>query len=105
MIQAQLGGSVAAGFEPVREAFAANFEKHGEVGAGCCGHLHGKRVVDLWGGGTAPGGSEPYTADTLQIGWSATKGVVAVAAHMLAQEGKLEVRAPVPDDVPHVAAH
>src|SRR5260370_1141279 len=94
MIQAQLGGSVAAGFEPVREAFAANFEKHGEVGAACCVHLHGKRVVDLWGGVTAPGGSEPYTADTLQMVWSTTKGGVAMAAHMLAQDGKLDFHAP-----------
>ena len=104
MIQAQLGGSVAAGFEPVREAFAVNFEKHGEVGAACCVHLNGKRVVDLWGGVTAPGGSEPYTADTLQMVWSTTKGVVAVAAHMLAQEGKLDFDAPVSDYWPEFAA-
>src|SRR5258708_17500049 len=89
MIQAQLGGSVAAGFEPVREAFAVNFEKHGEVGAACCVHLNGKRVVDLWGGVTAPGGSEPYTADTLQFVRSPTKALVAMAAHMPAQQGQL----------------
>jgi CubicO group peptidase (beta-lactamase class C family) len=104
MIQAQLGGSVAAGFEPVQEAFAANFESHGEVGAACCVHLHGKRVVDLWGGITAPGASEPYTADTLQMVWSTTKGVVAIAAHILAQEGKLDFDAPVTDYWPEFAA-
>ena len=104
MIQAQVGGSVAAGFEPVREAFAANFEQHGEVGAACCVHLHGKRIVDLWGGVTAPGGSQPYTADTLQMVWSTTKGVVAMAAHILAQEGKLDFDAPVTDYWPEFAA-
>jgi CubicO group peptidase (beta-lactamase class C family) len=104
MIQAHLGGSVAVGFEPVQEAFAANFERHGEVGAACCVHLHGKRVVDLWGGVTAPGGAEPYTADTLQMVWSTTKGVVAIAAHMLAQEGKLDFDAPVTDYWPEFAA-
>src|SRR5712692_7665094 len=104
MIQATVGGSVAAGFEPVQEAFAANFERHGEVGAACCVHLHGKRVVDLWGGVTAPGGSEPYTADTLQMVWSTTKGVVAIAAHMLAQEGKLDFDAPVAEYWPEFAA-
>ncbi|MHB8589260.1 MAG: serine hydrolase domain-containing protein [Candidatus Dormibacteraceae bacterium] len=97
MIQASVGGSVAEGFEPVQEAFAANFERHGEVGAACCVYLHGRRVVDLWGGVTAPGGSEPYTADTLQMVWSSTKGVVAMAAHMLAQEGTLDFDAPVTD--------
>ncbi len=104
MIQAQLGGSVAAGFEPVQEAFAANFERHGEVGAACCVHLHGRRVVDLWGGVMAPGGSEPYTADTLQMVWSTTKGVVAIAAHMLAQEGSLDFDAPVTDYWPEFGA-
>ena len=99
-----MGGSVAAGFEPVQEAFAANFERHGEVGAACSVHLHGKRVVDLWGGVTAPGGSEPYTADTLQMVWSTTKGVVAMAAHILAQEGKLDFDAPVTNYWPEFAA-
>ena len=104
MIQAKVGGSVEAGFEPVQEAFAANFERYGEVGAACCVHLHGKRVVDLWGGITAPGGIEPYTADTLQMVWSTTKGVVAIAAHMLAQEGKLDFDAPVAEYWPEFAA-
>src|SRR3984893_12234473 len=104
MIQEQVGGSVAAGFEPVQEAFAANFERHGELGASCCVHLHGKQVVDLWGGVTAPGGSEPYTADTLQMVWSTTKGVVAMAAHMLAQEGRLDFNAPDDGYWPEFAA-
>jgi CubicO group peptidase (beta-lactamase class C family) len=104
MIQAPVGGSVETGFEPVQEAFAANFERHGEVGAACCIHLHGKRVVDLWGGVTAPGGSNAYSADTLQMVWSTTKGVVAIAAHMLAQEGKLDFDAPVTDYWPEFGA-
>jgi CubicO group peptidase (beta-lactamase class C family) len=104
MIQAPVGGSVETGFEPVQEAFAANFERYGEVGAACCVHLRGRRVVDLWGGTTTPGGSEPYTADTLQMVWSSTKGVVAIAAHMLAQQGKLDFDAPVTDYWPEFAA-
>ena len=104
MIQAKVGGSVVAGFEPVQEAFAANFDHHGEVGAACSVYLHGKQVVDLWGGVTAPGGSEPYNADTLQMVWSTTKGVVAMAAHMLAQEGRLDFDAPVVEYWPEFAA-
>src|SRR5882762_8714493 len=105
MIQAQVSGSVETGFEPVQGAFASNFEHHGEVGAACCVYLHGKRVVDLWGGTTTPQGNEPYTADTLQMVWSTTKGVVAIAAHMLSQEGKLDFDAPVVDYWPEFAAH
>src|SRR5258706_2153735 len=103
MIQAQLGGSVETGFEPVQEAFASNFEQHGEVGAACCVYLHGKRVVDLGAGPPTPQGSDPYTADTLQMVWSTTKGVVAIAAHMLAQEGKLDFDAPVAEYWPEFA--
>jgi CubicO group peptidase (beta-lactamase class C family) len=95
MIEAPVQGFVEAGFEPVREAFAANFERRGEVGAACCIHVHGRPVVDLVGGVTAPGGTKQYTADTLQLVASTTKGVVAIAAHMLAQEGKLDFDAPV----------
>ena len=95
MIEAPVEGFVEAGFEPVREAFTANFEHRGEVGAACCIHLHGRTVVDLWGGLTTPGGTKPYTTDTLQLVASTTKGIVAIAAHMLAQEGKLDFDAPV----------
>lgn len=104
MIEAPVRGFVSAGFEPVRDAFAANFEHRGEVGAACCVHLHGRPVVDVWGGVTAPGGTEPYTGDTLQMVMSTTKGVVAMAAHMLAQEGRLDFDAPVAQYWPEFAA-
>lgn len=104
MIQAPVGGSVETGFEPVQEAFAANFERYGEVGAACCVHVHGRRVVDLWGGVTAPGGTDPYTAETMQMVLSVTKGVVAIAAHTLAQDGRLDFDAPVVDYWPEFAA-
>jgi CubicO group peptidase (beta-lactamase class C family) len=95
MIEAPVQGFVEAGFEPVREAFGANFERRGDVGAACCIHVHGRPVVDLWGGVTTLGGTKPYTNDTLQLVASTTKGVVAIAAHILAQEGKLDFDAPV----------
>jgi CubicO group peptidase (beta-lactamase class C family) len=103
MIQAQVEGSVESGFETVREVFAANFERHGEVGAAFCVHQHGRRIVDLWGGLTAPG-VDPYTADTLQMVMSTTKGVVAIAAHILAEEGRLDFDAPVSQYWPEFAA-
>ena len=96
MIETQVHGSVAAGFEPVQDAFAANFELFGEKGAACCMYAGGKQVVDLWGGTYAP--------ETLQIVMSSTKGVVAVAAHILAQEGKLDFEAPVTEYWPEFAA-
>ena len=104
VIQAPVEGFVEKGFEPVQEAFATNFERHGEVGAACCVHLKGRVVVDLWGGVKSVGGSEPYTGDTLQMVLSSTKGAVAVCAHMLAQQGQLDFDVPVVDYWPEFAA-
>jgi CubicO group peptidase (beta-lactamase class C family) len=73
MIEAPVEGFVKAGFEPVREAFSANFDSRGDVGAACCIHVNGRPVVDLWGGVTTRGGTKPYTADTLQLVASTTK--------------------------------
>jgi len=97
VIETRVHGSVEAGFEAVQEAFAANFERFGEVGASCCIYAGGRKVVDLWGGVMRPQGADPYTAETLQMVMSSTKGVVAVAAHILAQEGRLDFDAPVVD--------
>ena len=104
MIGAPVQGWVEAGFEPVQEAFAANFERHGEVGAACAVHLRGRLVVDLWGGLKRPGDPEPYTGETLQLVASTSKGVVAIAAHILAQEARLDFDAPVTDYWPEFAA-
>ena len=87
MIETRVYGAVEPGFEGVRDAFGANFERHGDVGAACCVYAEGRKVVDLWGGAYAP--------ETLQMVMSSTKGVVAVAAHVLAQEGRLDFEAPV----------
>jgi CubicO group peptidase (beta-lactamase class C family) len=104
VIETRVHGSVEAGFDAVREAFAANFDKHGEVGAACSAYAGGRKVVDLWGGVTRQGGTEPYSADTLQMVMSSTKGVVAVAAHLLAQDGRLDFDAPVTEYWPEFGA-
>ncbi|MGW1068159.1 serine hydrolase domain-containing protein [Streptomyces aureus] len=98
-------GQVAAGFEPVREAFAANFTQHGDIGAAVCVYQHGRPVVDLWGGIADPETGRPWTRDTLQLVYSATKGATATAAHMLAERGTLNLDAPVAEYWPEFAAN
>jgi CubicO group peptidase (beta-lactamase class C family) len=93
---AQVQGTVAAGFEPVRAAFEENFGRD-EVGASCCVYVDGRPVVDLWGGVTARGSDEPYTDRTLQLVASATKGAMAICAHRLVERGELDLDAPVAD--------
>lgn len=99
-----ISGTVAAGFEPVRDAFAANFERWGEVGATCCVYLAGRPVVDLTGGRLAPDSAEPYRADTLQMVASATKGALAICALRLVEQGRLDLEAPVATYWPEFAA-
>ncbi|MEV0553863.1 serine hydrolase domain-containing protein [Streptomyces sp. NPDC050597] len=100
-----IDGEVAAGFEPVLEAFEANFSQHGDIGAAVCLYQHGRPVVDLWGGIADPETGRPWTRDTLQLVYSATKGATATAAHMLAQRGSLDLDAPVAKYWPEFAAN
>src|ERR1700678_1127444 len=45
-----IGGWTAPGFEEVRQAFEANFDRGSEVGAAFGAYHRGRKVVDLWGG-------------------------------------------------------
>jgi CubicO group peptidase (beta-lactamase class C family) len=91
----QVNGEVASGFEKVREAFANNFEQHGDVGAAFSLYVKGEKVVDLWGGTADVTTSRPWEEDTLQLFFSTTKGVAAICAHLLAQRGDLDLDAPI----------
>lgn len=98
-----VNGTVAAGFEAVRDAFEANFTDHGDVGAGVAVYVDGEAVVDLVGGTNKDG--SPYGADALQLVFSSTKGVAAIAAHLLVQRGQLDLDARVADLWPEFAAN
>jgi CubicO group peptidase (beta-lactamase class C family) len=97
-------GEVAPGFEPVRDAFARNFETAGDVGAALTVYRHGTPVVDLWGGTADPSTGAPWRRDSLQLIYSATKAATATAAHLLAQRGQLDLDAPVAEYWPEFAA-
>ncbi|MBC3988418.1 beta-lactamase family protein [Streptomyces sp. AC563] len=106
-------GTVAPGFEPVRDAFAANFAQRGERGAAVTVYRDGTKVVDLWGGvrdadgpttareaegseGQAePERAAPWEAGTAQVVRSATKGVAAAVPLLLHQRGLVDLDAPV----------
>ncbi|MEU4033195.1 serine hydrolase domain-containing protein [Streptomyces collinus] len=90
-----VNGTVAEGFEPVGEAFAANFELLGERGAAVAVYRDGHRVVDLWAGSRDVDGSAPWEPGTAQVVRSATKGVAAAALLLLHQRGELDLDAPV----------
>ncbi|NLU70011.1 serine hydrolase domain-containing protein [Streptomyces sp. HNM0574] len=86
-------GTVADGYEPVRDAFIRNFEERGDTGASLTVHRDGEPVVDLWGGTTGAGSA--WDAGTAAIVRSATKGPAAAVLHILHQRGRLDLDAPV----------
>jgi CubicO group peptidase (beta-lactamase class C family) len=90
-----ISGWVAPGFEGVRDVFQANFDGGVEVGAAFGAYHRGEKVVDLWGGIADNRTQEPWKEDTLVLVYSTTKGVVAMCANRLAQQGALDVHAPV----------
>jgi CubicO group peptidase (beta-lactamase class C family) len=71
-------GQTSRGFEPVREAFAENFERRHELGGACCAYYRGEKVVDLWGGIRNRETGEPWERDTMVVVHSATKGLAAM---------------------------
>jgi len=96
-------GYVAPGFEAVAAEFERNFTERGDIGAGFAATHHGKPVVDIWGGEAAPG--TPWQADTLQLVFSCTKGLVAACLLKLIEDGKLDLNAPVARYWPEFAAN
>lgn len=100
-----LQGTFASEFAPVADVFTRNFTDHGEVGASLCITLGGAAVVDLWGGTANPKSGDPWLEDTLSVVYSSTKGAVALAAHTLISQGKLDLDAPVADYWPEFASN
>ncbi|MZF90735.1 serine hydrolase domain-containing protein [Streptomyces sp. SID5643] len=88
-------GTVAEGFEPVRDAFVRNFSTLGDRGAAVAVYRDGGKVVDLWGGTKDVDGTAPWERGTAQVVRSATKGVAAAVLLLLHQRGQLDLDAPV----------
>ncbi|HVT36777.1 MAG TPA: serine hydrolase domain-containing protein [Nevskiaceae bacterium] len=91
-------GTVARGWERVREAFAQNFARNDafrECGAALAVYHRGEAVVDLWGGHADRARTRPWQRDTLINVYSTSKGIVATAVAMLVDEGRLDYDARV----------
>ncbi|MEU6816916.1 serine hydrolase domain-containing protein [Streptomyces sp. NPDC046860] len=78
-------GTVAEGFEAVREEFAAFVSgEQPDYEGQLCAYVDGRRVVDLWAGEDADG-------DSLYGVFSSTKGAAHLVAALLVQDGTLEL--------------
>jgi CubicO group peptidase (beta-lactamase class C family) len=87
--RAAVEGQVTPGFEAVREAFAENFIRRGELGGACCVYHNGENVVDLWGGIRNKQTGEPWERDTMVVVHSATKGLAAMTLAVAHSRGWL----------------
>ncbi len=104
MASTDIDGWTASGFEGVRDAFVKNFDKGLEIGAAFSAYHRGEKVVDLWGGVADADTGRPWDERTLALVFSTTKGATAICANKLAQEGELDVDAPVAKYWPEFAA-
>ena len=86
----EIGGRVAAGFEPVRDAFVANFSERGELGGAVCVVIDREVVVDLWGGVRDRATGAPWGADTMTLIHSTTKGLSALVLALLHSRHELD---------------
>lgn len=98
-------GHVSRGFEGVREAFADNFARRGELGGACCVYQRGEKVVDLWGGIRNRETGEPWDEDTMVVVHSATKGLAAMTLAIAHSRGWLDYEERVATYWPEFARH
>lgn len=92
---APIAGECQSRFAPVRAAFADNFTRRNEIGSAIDVYHQGTKVVDLWGGHMDAARTKPWRPDTLAIMYSLAKSMSALSVHILADEGKVDLEAPV----------
>lgn len=88
-------GVVEAGFGTVMDEFVRNFEVRHDVGAGCTAYVDGELVVDLWAGTADRRSGRPFEHDSMTVMFSCTKGVMAICAYLLVQQGALDLDSPI----------
>src|SRR6202035_5115573 len=95
MADIRIAGNCDQRFDRVKAAFAENFEKRNEYGAAVAVTIDGRQVVDLWGGNADRERTRPWARDTIVNVFSTTKGITAICAHRLVDQGLLDLDAPV----------
>jgi CubicO group peptidase (beta-lactamase class C family) len=95
MAAVSVDGTCDPAFALVRDVLAAQLADGRQLGAAVAVRVDDREVVDLWGGHAAPDRSRPWARDTVVNVWSTTKGVVALACHMLIDRGLLDPDRPV----------
>ena len=71
--------------------FQENFSRFGELGAAVSIWQQGKQIIDLYGGSRDARREKPWTADTLVLIWSATKGIGSACLLHVLQKHEIDI--------------
>jgi CubicO group peptidase (beta-lactamase class C family) len=88
-------GTVAPGFESVRDAFGDVLAGQAGTGAALAAWYDGRWVVDLWGGSADASAKKPWQRDSIVQPYSVSKPFAAMCALLLVDRGLLDLDAPV----------
>ncbi|MEQ9505616.1 MAG: serine hydrolase domain-containing protein [Hyphomonas sp.] len=86
MTDAPISGFVAPGFEAVQDAFADNFARGEEQGAGFAVIQDGEVIIDLHGGWADRAGEKAWDAATIVPVYSTSKGIAALVLAMAVED-------------------
>lgn len=90
----ELDGNVTTGWERVADTLRESLERGDDLGASVAVYHRNECVVDVAGGRFAPDG-DAYDRNTLQLVFSTTKGITAIAVAMCVERGRLRYDEPV----------
>jgi CubicO group peptidase (beta-lactamase class C family) len=102
---AEVHGFCDERFRPLEDAFRANLDSGLDKGASLAVKLHGKPVVDLWGGTRDYEMTLPWEADTVVRVFSTSKVMVMIMILMLVDRGHLDLDEPIATYWPEFAKH
>jgi CubicO group peptidase (beta-lactamase class C family) len=91
----EIQGFTTDRFAGVRDTLASSLERGTDLGASVAVYLDGQPVVDIWGGHLDEKRTRRWEEDTVVNVWSTTKTMTALCALILADQGELDLHAPV----------
>lgn len=95
-LPAGIDGECHPRFAAIPEILADQLERGQHHGAAIAVHHRGEPVVDIWGGRRGIAGAErSWSADTIVLSFSTTKGVTATALHMVMERTGTSFETPV----------
>jgi CubicO group peptidase (beta-lactamase class C family) len=100
----EISGRCEPRFLALRDAFAANFAEHGEVGAALAVTLEGRTVVDVWAGWADRARTRPWRRETLVNVFSVGKPMIALCLLTFLERGRIDLDDRVADHWPEFAA-